>query len=150
MAAGAPQLVNVAEADARVAVDGISGRFFESPAQPPSRSNWRAALSGKAGVLLAGTHAEVDRALAAAGLPARPAAVAGRGTAQVWTLAAPALAVVSGQDAAALAAVQRALPHYGGQSWLVFDQGRVIDKGIWPAAVPEIAVNSEGGAQRPR
>jgi hypothetical protein len=108
----------------------------------------RQGLSGKAGILLAGTHAEVDRALAAAGLPARPASLAGRGTAQVWTLAAPALAVISGQDATALAAVQRALPHYGGQSWLVFEQGRVIDKGIWPAAVPEIAVAGERGPSR--
>ena len=148
MAAATPQLVNVAGAEARVAVDRISGRFFERPAQPLSGSTWREALSGKAGILLAGTHAEVDRALAAAGLPARPAALAGRGTAQAWTLAAPALAVISGQDATALAAVQRALPHYGGQSWLVFEQGRVIDKGIWPAAVPEIAVAGERGPSR--
>jgi hypothetical protein len=150
MAAGTPQLVNVAEADARAAVDRISGRFFERPAQLISGAALRQGLSGKAGILLAGTHAEVDRALAAAGQPARPASLAGRGTAQVWTLPAPALAVVSGQDAAALAAVQRALPHYGGQSWLVFEQGRVIDKGIWPAAVPEIAVAGERGPNRLR
>ena len=50
------------------------------------------------------------------------------------------LAVISAQDATALNALQRGLPHYGGQSWLVFEQGRVIDKGIWPASIPEIAV----------
>ena len=150
MATGTPQLVNVAEADARAAVDRLSGRFFERPAQSLSGAALRQGVSGKAGILLAGTHAEVDRALAAAGLPARPAALAGRGTAQAWTLAAPALAVISGQDATALAAVQRALPHYGGQSWLVFEQGRVIDKGIWPAAVPEIAVAGERGPNRVR
>ena len=37
---------------------------------------------------------------------------------------------------AALAALQRGLPHYGAQSWLVFDGGRAIAKGTWPASLP--------------
>jgi hypothetical protein len=52
------------------------------------------------------------------------------------------LAIISGQDAAALNALQRGLPHYGGQSWLIFEQGRAVGKGIWPASIPEIAVVS--------
>jgi hypothetical protein len=37
--------------------------------------------------------------------------------------------------AAALQALQRGLPHYGKQSWLVFEGTRAQDKGIWPAQV---------------
>lgn len=90
-------------------------------------------------MLLAGLHAEVDAALARAGLPPRPAALAtlsGRGSALVWTLErenGAALAVVSAQDAAALAALSRPLPHYGSQSWLAFAGSRMVARGIWPA-----------------
>ena len=83
-----------------------------------------------------GLHAEVDAALARAGLPPRPAGLAGRGSAQVWTLnretGAP-VAVVSARDADALRALLRPLPHYGGQSWLVFEGSRAVERGIWPA-----------------
>ena len=60
----------------------------------------------------------------------------------MWTVPGKSfqLAIISGQDAAALNALQRGLPHYGGQSWLIFEQGRAIGKGIWPASIPEIAV----------
>ena len=34
------------------------------------------------------------------------------------------------------AALQRGLPHYGAQSWLVFDGGRASAKGTWPASLP--------------
>jgi hypothetical protein len=50
------------------------------------------------------------------------------------------LAVISADNAAALGALQRGLPHYGGQSWLVFDKGQVIEKGVWPASLPVIPV----------
>ena len=35
------------------------------------------------------------------------------------------------------------LPHYGAQSWLVFDGRRALDRGVWPAPGPLIAVQSE-------
>jgi hypothetical protein len=137
--AAAPRLVNAGvDANTRAAVDALARRLLENaPAGAPLAS----ALGGREPVILAGTHAEVDRALASAGLPPRPAEVAGRGSAQVWTLgpadtrAAP-LAVISARDAAALDALQRGLPHYGAQSWLVFDGGRAIAKGTWPASLP--------------
>jgi len=83
-------------------------------------------------------HADIDRALSASGLPPRPAPLADRGSAQVWTIqgdrsALPPIAVISARDAEALAAIARPLPHYGGQSYLAFDDGRVIERGIWPA-----------------
>lgn len=141
--AGEPRLVNIAsDTDSRAAVDALARRLLE---QPPTGQPLAAALAGREPVLIAGLHAEVDRALAAAGLPPRPAEVAGRGSAQVWTLApagsrsAP-VAVISGRDAAALSALERGLPHYGAQSWLVFDGGRAIAKGTWPASLPVIPV----------
>jgi aminopeptidase N len=40
--------------------------------------------------------------------------------------------VVSAKDAEALSALSRPLPHYGRQSWLVFEGSKAVDKGIWP------------------
>jgi len=143
MAASSPQLVNVARtSEANLAVTQLAGRFFETKPKPLTPAQLSTALNGKAPVLLAGTHAEIDQALASAGLPARPKRLAGQGSAQVWTVPGKpfSLAVISAQDATALNALQRGLPHYGGQSWLIFEQGRVVDKGIWPAGIPEIAV----------
>jgi len=139
MAASAPQLVNVARAsDANLAVNQLSGRFFEVKPKPLAPAQLNSALNGNTPVLLAGTHAEIDQTLASAGLPARPASLIGKGSAQVWTVPDKPfqLAIISGQDAASLNALQRGLPHYGGQSWLIFEQGRVIDKGTWPARHP--------------
>jgi hypothetical protein len=145
MAASAPQLVNVARAsDANLAVNQLSGRFFEVKPKLLTPAQLNSALNGNTPVLLAGTHAEIDQTLASAGLPARPASLIGKGSAQVWTVPDKPfqLAIISGQDAASLNALQRGLPHYGGQSWLIFEQGRVIDKGTWPAGIPEITVAS--------
>ncbi|WP_085557357.1 M1 family metallopeptidase [Azospirillum agricola] len=99
-------------------------------------------VDGKAGnagagspALLVGTDEAVAAALAGRGLPPVPESLAGRGSARVWT-ARPAggapLLVVSGADAAALQALLRPLPHYGRQSWLVFDGARAADRGVWP------------------
>ena len=141
--AGAPRLVNTAaDADARAAVDALARRLLE---QPPTGQPLAAALAGREPVLIAGLHGEVDRALATAGLPPRPAEVAGSGSAQVWTLApagsrsAP-VAVISGRDAASIGALERGLPHYGAQSWLVFEGGRAISRGTWPASLPAVPV----------
>ncbi|MDD2741190.1 MAG: M1 family aminopeptidase [Rhodocyclaceae bacterium] len=145
MAAKAPLLINVARApEANVAVNALSERIFELSPKPLAADQLTTALKGKAPVLLAGTHAEIDQALASADLPARPASLRDKGSAQVWTMADKPfqLAIISARDAAALNALQRGLPHYGGQSWLIFDQGRAVGKGIWPASIPEIAILS--------
>ncbi|MBF0305406.1 MAG: hypothetical protein HQL41_07140, partial [Alphaproteobacteria bacterium] len=44
----------------------------------------------------------------------------------------PVLAVQA-DDAAALGALIRPLPHYGGQGWLVFEGAKAADRGQWPA-----------------
>ena len=96
--------------------------------------------------MLIGLHPDVDTALSEAGLPPRPAFLAGRGSAQVWTIArdaGPPVAVVSARDAVALQALLAPLPHYGAQSWLVFDGRRALDRGVWPAPGRLVAVQSE-------
>ena len=101
---------------------------------PPRFAPSGAALS--AGPVIAiGLAADVDAWLARSGLPARPGVVAGKGTAQAWTQArdrAAPVVVVSAQDAAALAALARPLPHYGRQSWITFDGAKALERGVWP------------------
>lgn len=132
--ARAPRLAPASgTADVRTAAEALAQRLFEIPPQaiPPDDLD-----RGTEPVLLVGLHAEVDAALARAGLPPRPASLAGRGSAQVWTLnreAGAPVAVVSAQHADALRALLRPLPHYGGQSWLVFEGSRAVERGIWPA-----------------
>ena len=132
--ARAPRLVVVSPAaDVREAAAALADRLFEVPPTTATRDNVN---KGSEPLLLAGLRADVDAALAAAGLPPRPAAVAGRGSAQVLTVehatGAP-LALISAENVDALLALLRPLPHYGGQSWLVFDGGRALDRGVWTA-----------------
>ncbi|MGF7176205.1 M1 family metallopeptidase [Azospirillum doebereinerae] len=101
-------------------LDGKAGKGVEGPGVP---------------LLLVGTDEGVASALAARGLPPVPASLTGRGSARVWTIRSPERApvlAVSGADAAALQALLRPLPHYGRQSWLVFDGGKATDRGVWP------------------
>ncbi len=87
--------------------------------------------------LVAGLHADVDAWLAREGMPLRPPALAPeRGSAQVWTARAAdgrSVVLVSARDAPSLAALARPLPHYGQQSYLVFEGARAIERGSWPA-----------------
>jgi hypothetical protein len=104
------------------------------------------AANARAPRLIIGTHDAVDRALARARLPARPSSLVGRGSAQVWTAYADggrAIAVVSARDAAALQALTRPLPHYGRQSWLVFEGAKAVDRGVWPGEPIEITLTSD-------
>ena len=53
----------------------------------------------------------------------------------VWTARlandAPVL-VVSAESTAELQALLRPLPHYSGQSYVLFDNGRALSRGLWP------------------
>jgi hypothetical protein len=143
--ASAPRLA-IVSADGAVdkAARDVALAFFENEPQLTTSARMREAAGP---VLLVGLHADVDAALAAAGAPPRPSNLAGRGTAQVWTVAAPdktpPLLAISARDADALRAVARALPHLGSQSYQVFDGTRVIERGIWPAAGPVIPVSRQ-------
>ena len=66
-----------------------------------------------------------------------------KGSAQAWTARSPkgkTFAFVMTDSPAALSALQRSLPHYGRQSWLVFEQGRVIGQGAWPVVPQSLAI----------
>ena len=131
---------DVGDAGLAEAADALARRLFE---RPPARSDASALGSGKEPVLLVGTHEAVTRVLRGAGLPAAPETLAPGGDVRVWTARAaggPPLAVVAAKDAAALQAVARPLPHYGSQSWLVFEGGRVLARGVWEAPGPAVAV----------
>jgi hypothetical protein len=109
--------------------------MFESPYREVRK------IEGEA-LLIVGLHDEVDAVLARLGLAPRPAMLAGKGTAQVWTVreSRVPVAVVSARDEAALAALARPLPHYGAQSWLAFEGARVLERGAWPPAAAGVAV----------
>jgi aminopeptidase N len=123
--------VLLADGEAEAAARDLAQRLQE---HAPRYLGRQAALPA-APLLVVGLTNEVDRWLAANGLQPRPEALAGKGSAQVWTQTrergAP-LAIVSAADAGALAALVRPLPHYGRQSFLAFDGARVIERGVWP------------------
>ncbi len=132
--ARAPRLAIVsASPPARAAARELAQRLFE---QAPAEESPQAAVAGAGPALLVGLEGEVDAALARLGLPARPAGLAGRGTAQAWTVqregGAP-VAVVSARDVESLRALLRPLPHYGAQSYVVFEGARALERGVWPA-----------------
>ena len=118
----------------------LATRFFEGQPQPLMPDLIKRSPHP---VLLIGLHAEVDAVLAANDLPPRPASLGTRGSAQVWTIhqsGSAAVAVISGQDLDALRALLRPLPHYGAQSWLVFEGPRVLERGIWSVQTDLITV----------
>jgi hypothetical protein len=52
-----------------------------------------------------------------------------------------AYGVVSAPDPGALLALTRSLPHLGGQSYAVFEGGRSVIWGVWPAPARRVAVH---------
>jgi aminopeptidase N len=140
--APAPRLLIASSAaEVRAAAETLARRLFENPPQLIAPEQLK---QGSEPVLLAGLHADVDAALARAGLPPRPASLDVNGSmAQVWTVqhaGGALLAVVSASDANALRALLRPLPHYGAQSWLQFDGSRLLARGVWPAPAPLLPV----------
>jgi hypothetical protein len=91
-----------------------------------------------------GFQDQVDVWLSRHKLPARPEIVNGKeGSAQAWTLRRPdgiTLAVISARDLASLAALTRPLPHYGRQSYVVFDGAKVIGRGAWPTRAQAVTL----------
>ncbi|MCK0510200.1 M1 family metallopeptidase [Aromatoleum buckelii] len=93
-------------------------------------------------LLVIGEHGHVLRWLESHALPPPPPEVAGKGTLRMWTLrldSGVALAIVAAADAGAVTAASRPLPHYGQQSWLVFDGAKAVARGVWaaePVSVP--------------
>lgn len=87
-------------------------------------------------ILVIGLHQQIDNWLVTNNLPAKPDNLADKGSAQAWTFSAKngqMFAMVSAQDTASLEALIRPLPHYGRQSFVVFDGRKMIERGIWPS-----------------
>lgn len=134
------------EAAFRQAAESVVDQFFERPATPLALSDLAAAITNGDSVMLIGTPTDVDAALAAHGLPdARDAwgEKGGKDSVRVWTIARGPLLAVAAPDADALRPLARPLSHYGRQSWLVFEQGKVTEHGLWPAQAPVIRVRKE-------
>jgi hypothetical protein len=111
----------------------LDAGFHEAPSDP------------RGPLLIVGSEPDVDRLLAQRGLPARPQMLRAKGTAQVWAAydaAGMPLLCVSARDASALRALARPLPHYGRQSWLVFEDAKALERGVW-AAEPKVVLVDE-------
>ena len=96
-----------------------------------------ASTANPSALLIVGLHADIDAWLAREKLAPRPATLApAHGSAQVWTARTRdgrVAVLVSARDAQSLAALARPLPHYGRESYLVFESAHMLERGSWPA-----------------
>jgi len=116
------------KAEVRKIAEALAGKLQDRKLQIVASSEPLSA----APALIIGLQSEIDAWLEARQLPARPDEINKKGTAQAWTLArsdGASLAIISAKDAASLEALIRPLPHYGRQSYIVFDGGRQSRKG---------------------
>lgn len=147
MIARAPRLVIVSRGDdVTSAARMLAARLFEAHAR---RVPAGAIDDGTSPVLVIGLHDDIDKLLAARDWGPRPDKVGGRGTAQVWTLAqkdkgAP-VAVISARGAEALSALAGPLPHYGNESYVVFDGSKIVAQGVWRVRVPAVSIIYQAG-----
>jgi hypothetical protein len=101
--------------------------------------------------LVLGDAADIARLLPRLGIAAVPDEVRASGgqptgRAQAWTARAAngkTFAFVAADSPQALAGLQRALPHYGRQSWLVFEDGRMVGQGTWPVTAQALVLGSD-------
>jgi len=140
----APEVgILVAEEDGavRAAALELAARLLESPAGIIDRE----AVPPAVPLLVVGLGSNLDAYVDRLGLPSRPPEAIGSGTAQVWAgrQAGRTVVVVSGKSLEALAALRGPLPHYGRQSYLVFEGSRVLRRGAWPARSPEWQVGGD-------
>ena len=105
LSAEAATVIAVGDEAGAAAARELAGRMLDAAG---SEADVEDGLPGDAPLLLIGTTAEVEAALAAAGLEGTPASLAGRGTARVWTARRPGgqpLLAVAADDTEALAAL---------------------------------------------
>ncbi|HYP66810.1 MAG TPA: M1 family aminopeptidase [Thiobacillaceae bacterium] len=129
--------------DMAEAANSLAEHLLDTRPEPLQRAG--SGLPGNDPVLIVGQTDRVNHLLARLGLAPPPSELAGKGSARVWAArdeSGRPYAVVAAQDADALNALQRPLPHYGRQSWLVFDAAKAAAKGIWSARAERIRVKT--------
>ncbi len=130
----------------------LAGRLLESPLQQVSETQLMASPDVPA--LVVGDRGSVLALVARLGLgslpdvliqegapPSAGAAAQLKGSAQAWTARTAngkTLVFVIAVDPTSVQALQRSMPHYGRQSWLVFQDGRVTGQGAWPVLPPAL------------
>jgi aminopeptidase N len=125
------------------AAQSLAARVLEAP--PAKLQASGPGLPGDSPVLIIGRTAQVAALLRRLGLPPAPSQVAAKGSARVWAGrddSGRSYAVIAAEQADGLQAVARPLPHYGRESWLVFEHAKAVDKGIWPPRVERIRVEA--------
>ena len=88
-------------------------------------------------LIVVGTAAEIEGYRARRNLGSPPQ-VPASGTARVWVERADGAATlfIAARDPAAVSALMRPLPHYGKQSWLIFEGAKALERGVWPPIAP--------------
>jgi hypothetical protein len=132
-------------AEWRTPATALANRLLDAQAREVSEADLLA--SPQVPALVIGDADGIGRLLARLGLAGVPEALVqasrsdtagprrAKGSARAWTARAASgktYAFVTADNPEALAALQRAMPHYGRQSWLVFQDGRVVEQGAWP------------------
>jgi aminopeptidase N len=94
-------------------------------------------------ILVIGLQDQVNKWLDLNKLPPRPLNMRRDGTAYAWAIRQDGVTfvVVSAKDAPSLQSLVRPLPHYGRQSYIVFDGAKAMERGTWPARVQGIMLN---------
>jgi hypothetical protein len=110
----------------------LAARLFEAEPQIESLSR---AVNPPRPLLLIARREDLPQLLARLQLAIPEQLPSGDYRAAAWTARLPGgkpVLVISAADAAELRALLRPLPHYGGQSYVLFADGRALDQGIWP------------------
>ncbi len=131
------------DASLRETARQLAGRLLD---HPPRFRDEAATPEIPSPLLVIGTHQEIAVFLKRHKLPAQPAVLQDRGSAQAWAARqanGKTLVVVSAADHETLQALLRPLPHYGKESFIVFQNNKVIDKGVWATAGNERKLSPE-------
>ncbi len=120
--------------DFRAAAEELAARLLDTA---PSYGPLERAAQASRPVLVIATRDALARIEATLDLepvvaPPSPSMSAGAWTAR--RASGAAVLIVAARDAAALRALARPLPHYGGQSFIYFDGARARERGLWPVA----------------
>lgn len=142
-------------ADWKAAATALAGRLLDAHPRPVTEAALR--TSPEVPALVLGHSDDIVRLIGTLGIGTLPDALLQqdppganrrlKGSAQAWTARAAngkTFAFAMAQSPEMLAALQRAMPHYGRQSWLVFQDGRVVEQGAWPAPAQKLMLTAPG------